>query len=143
MTGMYNSGSNDSWYYSSYYIRSNTWIGAHAFRYHWGNVNNVGYNGSYAYRVITYSDAYNDFTNKIYNPLWQADIIGWVNYYDGQTSHLSVVQDYDPTTGDIIVCQHSSDNGSINVSLKYLLEIYINKGCGSNWLTLFLIKNGS
>lgn len=141
MTGMYNASSINSWYYNSYYIRSDSWINAHKFRYHWGNVNDVGYNGSYAYRVMTYSEAYNDFVNKVYTPLWEADVIGWVAASNGETTHMSVVQDYNTDTKDIIICQHSSPV-NINVSLKSTLKKYIDAGGGSNWLTLFLIKKG-
>lgn len=95
---------------------SGTWEDAHYFRQYWGNVNDVGNNNAYSYKIFNKTTALADFYDNFYLPLYTGDVIQY-GTTDGTTSHSQVIFNYD-SYGNISVAQHTS-NGI------YDLEDYI------------------
>jgi len=86
---------------------SGTWENAHYFRQYWGNVNDVGKNKAYSYKIFTKTTALADFRNNFYLPLYPGDMIQYGDV-NGNTQHSQVVFNYD-SDGNISVAQHSTD----------------------------------
>lgn len=111
------------WFYNGTYPDySSTWTHAHWFRRHWGNVNNVGSNRAYSYKVYTVAEALDNWTTILYD-MWEGDIVQYA-YPNGTTYHSQVIHDWEP--GVLYYAQHSTNSGAFyaNANLKnYLLGI--------------------
>ena len=111
---------------------SGTWENAHYFRQYWGNVNNVGNNKAYSYKIFTKTTALADFYNNFYLPLYPGDMIQYGDT-NGTTQHSQVIFNYD-SYGNISVAQHTSNN-------IYDLEDYIN-ATSYYYVFRYQIQNG-
>lgn len=100
------------------YRNSDTWTVAHEFRYHWGNVNGIGWDRCYQYKI--YSSAYNlIYDDNLWNDLYYrcsgGDVIQYVygpsDSRYGRTYHSQLVhRRSDPYgTQKISMAQHSTD----------------------------------
>lgn len=138
------------------YSNYNNWYGgsgggsasrenAHQFRYHWGNVNNVGRKRAYSMTKVTASEvkpygntaADNKWTNAIYNVVKPGDIIQYYNPNTNNTYHSQVVHRISIENGELKVsmAQHTS-NGWRN------LRDYIRSNCSDSTIICILkIKN--
>jgi hypothetical protein len=131
--------SNKSWYYDGKDLpyRSTSWTGAHQFRYHWANVNGLGNNRAYQYKVYTMQEAYNNFSQIYYN-LWPGDIVQYVNS-SGDTWHSQVVHKYD-SYGNLFVAQHTYNAKDLN--LKDRIKARVDAG-DTGWFVTYRIKLGT
>lgn len=112
---------------------SGTWENAHYFRQYWGNVNNVGNNKAYSYKIFTKTSALADFNSNFYLPLYAGDVIQYGDT-NGTTGHSQVIYDYD-SYGNMRIAQHTS-NGI------YDLEDYITS-TSYYYVFRYQIKNGA
>ncbi|MCX7570204.1 amidase domain-containing protein [Tumebacillus sp. DT12] len=126
----------DNWFYDGKDIpnRSTSWTGAHDFRFHWANVNNIGKNRAYKYTVYTYQQAYDNFS-QIYSDLWPGDIVQYVND-NGDTWHGQVVHRYDEY-GNLFVAQHTYN--AKDLSLKGRIKSRLDIG-DKGWFVTYRIK---
>lgn len=113
------------------YYKSDTWISAHEFRHHWANVNDIGWNRCYQYKI--YSSAYNLRTsnslwNDLYNRCSGGDVIQYVygpsNSQYGKTHHSQLVhrRSNPNTTKKISMAQHTT-NGWRNLKTQSLANV--------------------
>jgi hypothetical protein len=141
--------------YKGWNYYNGSWENAHLFRYHWGNVNGVGYNTCYSYKTYTIGHALDTNNwNTIYNDLYRGDVVQFVfgadspfisKHYIGETGHSQIVHGYTSTTingityPDFYTAQHSVDRNY--QSLAYYIKYTAPANWGSQgWVCTYKIK---
>lgn len=132
-----------SWFYrGSYPNYSSTWTDAHIFRKHWANVNNIGYERAYMFRLFTVNSFINNF-ESIRQSIGLGDIIQHVHKDTGDTYHSQIVSKIgiaypNKWFYDIKVSQHTPN--ILDRSLYDMLIDKQNKNLGEDFVCVINIK---